>query len=172
MSATQRVSEFPNENLTVSNSKLFCRACQEELALKKNVITNRVQSAKHQVGKSRLVSKEAKEKKPSTSEVDTLAAFPFLSGGLNALKTELHVFTYLAAVEDISLDYNPLEFWKRHKETLPSWTAALCKIILVQPSSAASERVFSILKQSFGEQQTTCLQDYIEASLMPQYNKH
>ena len=62
VSATQRVSEFPNENLTVSNSKLFCRACREELALKKNVITNHVQSAKHQAGKSRLVSKETKEK--------------------------------------------------------------------------------------------------------------
>ena len=65
------------------------------------------------------------EMKPSTSEVDILAAFPFLSGGLNALKTELP--SYLAAVEDISPDYNPFEFWKRHKETLPSWDAALCK---------------------------------------------
>ena len=62
VSATQRVSEFPNKNLTVSNSKLFCRACREELALKKNMTTNHVQSAKHQAGKSRLVSKEAKEK--------------------------------------------------------------------------------------------------------------
>ena len=84
------------------------------------------------------------EMKPSTSEVDTLAAFPFLFDGLNALKTELPA--YLAAVEDISPDYNPSEFWKRHKETLPFWAAALCKILLVQPSSAASKRVFSTLK--------------------------
>ena len=62
ISARQCVSEFPNENLTVSNSKLFCRACRKELALKKNVITNHVQSAKHQAGTSRLVLKEAKEK--------------------------------------------------------------------------------------------------------------
>ena len=62
VSATQRVSEFSNENLTVSNSKMFCRACREELALKKNVISNHVHSAKHQAGKSRLVAKEAKEK--------------------------------------------------------------------------------------------------------------
>ena len=55
MSATQRVSELPNENLLIVN-------CSAELAGRKNVITNHIQSAKHQAGKSRLVSKEAKEK--------------------------------------------------------------------------------------------------------------
>ncbi len=42
----------------------------------------------------------------------------------------------------------------------------------MQPSSAASERVFSILKASFEEQQDSALQDYVEASLMLQYNHH
>ena len=45
------------------------------------------------------------------------------------------------------------------------------KIILIQPSSAAAERVFSLLKVSFNERQDGALQDYIEASLMLQYNK-
>ena len=39
-------------------------------------------------------------------------------------------------------------------------------ILLVQPSSAASERIFSLLRNSFEERQ----KDYIEASLMLQYN--
>ena len=36
---------------------------------------------------------------------------------------------------------------------------------------AAAERVFSLLKASFNERQDGSLQDYIEASLMLQYNK-
>ena len=45
-------------------------------------------------------------------------------------------------------------------------------VLLMQPSSAAAERVFSLLKNSFGEQQDNSLQDYIECSMMLQYNKH
>ena len=44
-------------------------------------------------------------------------------------------------------------------------------MILVQPSSAAAEKVFSLLKASFNERQDGALQDYIETSLMLQYNK-
>ena len=41
--------------------------------------------------------------------------------------------------------------------------------LFVQPSSAAAERVFSLLKSSFGDQQEAALQDYIETSLMLQF---
>ena len=48
---------------------------------------------------------------------------------------------------------------------------APCKnVLLVQPSSAAAERVFSILSSSFTERQTSSLEDYIETSVMLQYN--
>ena len=39
------------------------------------------------------------------------------------------------------------------------------------PSSAAAERVFLILKASFNEQQDCALVNYIQASVMAQYNK-
>ena len=39
-----------------------------------------------------------------------------------------------------------------------------------QPSSSAAERVFSIINVSFHDQQDNALQDYIEASVMLQYN--
>ncbi len=39
------------------------------------------------------------------------------------------------------------------------------------PSSVAAERVFSVLKASFNESQDHALQDYLESSLMLQYNK-
>ena len=49
--------------------------------------------------------------------------------------------------------------------------AGACKnVLLIQPSSAAAERAFSILCNSFGERQESSLQDYIECSIMLQYN--
>ena len=42
---------------------------------------------------------------------------------------------------------------------------------LLQPSSAAAERVFSLLKNAFGEQQQSSLRDLVAATLMVQYNK-
>ena len=53
---------------------------------------------------------------------------------------------------------------------LPHWAAAVQKLILVQPSSAAAERVFSLLKASSSERQDHALQDYFETSFELQYN--
>ena len=102
--------------------------------------------------------------------VDSLVAFPFLTNSVAALKGELP--QYVAAAEDVSPTHDPLKFWKEHQDTLPAWAAAARQVLLVQPSSAASERVFSLLKNSFGEYEQSSLQDYIEASLMLQYNQH
>ena len=44
-------------------------------------------------------------------------------------------------------------------------------VLLVQPSSAAAERVFSLLQNSFSQRQSSSLEDYIETSLMLQYNR-
>ena len=62
---------------------------------------------------------------------------------------------------------------RKHSTNLESSCSAdtARQILLVQPSSAASERVFSLLNNSFGERQYSSLQDYIEASLMLQYIK-
>ena len=42
--------------------------------------------------------------------------------------------------------------------------------LLVQPSSAAAERVFSLLESSFSQRQSSALEDYISLSVMLQYN--
>ena len=104
-------------------------------------------------------------------DVDELASFPFLNEPaiLTNLKSELHV--YVAPVEDISPDIDILQWWKNHQNDLPRWSAAFKSVILVQPSSATSERVFSLLANSFQCQQSSSLEDYIEVSLMLQYNK-
>ena len=40
----QRVKEHPGEALCVSNAKLFCCACREELSLKANILKSHIKS--------------------------------------------------------------------------------------------------------------------------------
>ena len=102
----------------------------------------------------------------------SLAAVPFLCIPTitSGLKDELP--DYLARASGTSQDIDVLEWWKLNASTLPNWSEAAKKIFLLQPSSAAAERVFSVLKNSFDEHQIHSLQDYIESSVMLQYNKH
>ena len=111
------------------------------------------------------------EMNTDTTAVDSLSAFPFLNHQsiLTNLKGELP--TYLALAQDVIPNYDTLNWWKGHAHELPYWSTAVQNVVLVQPSSASSERVFSLLKASFGPQQDCSLQDYIESSLMLQFNK-
>ena len=43
-------------------------------------------------------------------------------------------------------------------------------VLLVQSSSAAAERIFSLLSNSFTERQMSSLEDYIETSIMIQHD--
>ena len=108
--------------------------------------------------------------KPDNTMNDSLMIFPFFTHAIiDKLKTELP--TCVAKAADVSSDMDPLEWWKLHSSELPSWSSAAKKALLVQPSSGSAERVFSLLKSSFGDQQDLSLKDYIEASLILQYNK-
>ena len=46
----------------------------------------------------------------------------------------------------------------------------LKKILLVQPSSASAERVFSLLQNAFSKQQEAALEETVETSVMLRYN--
>ena len=39
---------------------------------------------------------------------------------------------------------DPMVWWKRHENDLPHWSKTCKMVLLVQPSSAAAERVFPI----------------------------
>ena len=106
---------------------------------------------------------------PVASDIDYLKVLPFFDNGtIEHLKKELP--SYLAKCADIDESLCPLTFWKLNAEYIPTWSASAKQVFLVQPSSASSEQVFSLLKASFSEQQDKSLQDYIEASLMIQFN--
>ena len=110
---------------------------------------------------------------PTAETIKTLKIFPFLNNDatIDALVKELP--QYVAAAQDviISSEGKKVEWWKHHAEQLPNWSSAVKKVLLVQPSSAAAERAFSILNASFNDQQHHALSDYLQASVMLQYNK-
>ena len=62
VSPAQRIKEYSEEPFLISNSRLFCSACREELSLKRSVINNHIQSGKHNNGIEKLKTKELKEK--------------------------------------------------------------------------------------------------------------
>ena len=100
------------------------------------------------------------------SDLDSLSVFPFLEpSDVKKLKDELP--TYLAKCADTDDSICPLDWWKRNCQGLPSWSAAAETVLLIQPSSASSERVFSLLSNN---RQESALEDYVETSLMLQYN--
>ena len=112
---------------------------------------------------------KVQEMQVSVSTVDELAAFPFFdTATLAHLKTELP--QYIAACAGVDPSYDVCKFWHTHVDTLPHWSAAAAKVAVVQPSSAAAERAFSILKRSFSDCQTGALQDLLETSIMLQFN--
>ena len=105
------------------------------------------------------------ELKPSAADIDCLKVFPFLNSQptINGLKSEIP--TYMAASEDVlrlPTDINPLFGGRAMLWSYPNGP-------MLQPSSAAAERVFSIL-QRFTAQQQSSLEDYLELSVMLQYN--
>ena len=62
VTTSQRMREFPGENLSVLSGKLFCTACRETLSVKKSVLNQHVKSSKHAAGKERLASKQARQR--------------------------------------------------------------------------------------------------------------
>ena len=63
-----------------------------------------------------------------------------------------------------------LMWWRTHSYAFPQWALAARIVFAISPNSASCERVFSLLKQMFGEQQITTLADAIRAALMLRYN--
>ena len=64
-----------------------------------------------------------------------------------------------------------LIFWRQHGTKMPAWRQAAKIIFAIPPTSAASERVFSLLEAMFGAEQDRALSDLIQGSLMLRYNK-
>ena len=88
---------------------------------------------------------------------------------------------YKRFVRDLAIDHdegNPkvqmlkcTNFWKCNSSALPALSHFARYCFTLTPSSAAAERVFSYLKNSFSvSQMRTTLEDYTQCSIMLQYN--
>ena len=81
-------------------------------------------------------------------KLQCIEAFPFVTpGDIRGLGDELP--TYIAVIADVEIaDSSEIVVWWSRQQGLPTWSRVLKKILLVQPTSAAAERVFSLLDSS------------------------
>ena len=109
------------------------------------------------------------------ADIQRFRCFPFFDNDelLQGLLDQLP--HYLAAIVDVDIvkPEDKWMWWRRQREepNLTNWCSAVQKLVLVQPSSAASERVFSLLAATYSHQQESSLEDGLEASIMMQYNE-
>lgn len=61
-------------------------------------------------------------------------------------------------------------WWTLMRGDLPEWSIVVSCAVLLVPSSAGAERVFSMITSMFDDDQDGALEDYKEASLMLRYN--
>ena len=108
---------------------------------------------------------------PVANDVDVLTSIAFLNDAAMIANMKNELPRYLARADGIADGVDSIRWWKENEAELPFWSAAAELILLMQPSSASSERVFFILTTAFGHLQDLALQDYIEGSLMLQFNK-
>ena len=106
----------------------------------------------------------------TATDVDNLKVIPYFTSSSIQHELKLELPKYVAAAEGVSSSVDKLNWWKNHERDLPNWSSS-CKVaLLLQPSSAAAERFFSILTNSFSNRQASSREDYIEISIMLQYN--
>ena len=105
------------------------------------------------------------------SVTDMAAEFPTylaLATGIQPPMLEVNVmgrFSLAAEAEAL------LEWWRAHKVQLPNLFKAVKAIVVITPSSATVERVFSLLNATFGDSATQSAADYVQATIQAQYNK-
>ena len=88
---------------------------------------------------------------PNAASVAELRKFSFLNNDatIDGLVNELP--RYLAAADGtvIEEEEEKVQWWARHARTLPNWSAVVRKLLLVHPSSASAEQVFSLMNHFF-----------------------
>ena len=99
---------------------------------------------------------------------------------IDKMKAELPFYLSACSSASLVVDHGDvkefttkvLKWWAlADKSKFPAWAVAARIVFSFTPNSAACERVFSLLKFMFGDQQWAALGDYIQAALMPKYNE-
>ena len=99
---------------------------------------------------------------------ESISKFSCLSILQASMLIEIPTYLVLAASFHNGDDLH--NFWKSNQAKIPTWASAFQRVSLIQPSSAAVERVFSILQNITSSSQSRLLEDALEATLMRRYN--
>lgn len=67
--------------------------------------------------------------------------------------------------------FSLLDFWRANEGTVPAFSFVLRAVLANAPNSVPPERVFSILNNTFDDDQDRALADYIELALQLQFNE-
>ena len=111
--------------------------------------------------------------RPKTASVQDLKQFSFITDAqVVQLVEELPNYLAIADGAVVETEEGKVQWWATHAAALPNWSAAVKKILLVQPSSASAERVFSLLQNAFNKQQEGALEERVETSVMLRYNEN
>ena len=115
---------------------------------------------------------QVQQLRPTAASVEELRRFRFLGNNaiIQGLTAELPRYLVVADGADLQTEEEKLHMWLRNEADLPNWSSMVKKVLLVQPSSASAERVFSIMKNFFTNQQDAALEQTVEASVMLCYN--
>ena len=99
--------------------------------------------------------------------------FPFTNNDATIANRARELPQNIAATEGVTVtcEDDKVSWWAAHRDTLPFWSAIVKKLLLIEPSSATAERVFSLLSSIFKAQQDSAPQDHNEASVMLRYNR-
>jgi hypothetical protein len=103
-------------------------------------------------------------------EVEKAQFLPWGVRIIASLKMELPAYKKIADQCDTNMDR--WEFWRTYYLSLPAWYKLAEEIVLVMVSSASVERIFSLLNNSFDNQQQNSLNDYKEATVRLRYNEN
>jgi hypothetical protein len=108
--------------------------------------------------------------KPGENEVNELRVIPAMKALIPMLIKELP--TYRRLCEDLKDPRSDvLQWFKANDKEIPNWFSEAKFAALIQPSSGAAERAFSILLSVQGDNQSQMLHDYLEASMMLRCNR-
>ena len=100
----------------------------------------------------------------TAADIDALTAeFPVIGKYTGGMKVDLPKFMQLGStfatnrVDIATYTKDVLRFYRQHSSELVNWSSAARAVFAISPSSAASERVFSLLKCMFPEQRSLSL---------------
>ena len=118
------------------------------------------------------------------ADVDALGLFrmakhSLIAPKLEEMKSELVKYNNIVKsikpreerLKDGKDTFSLLHFWRANEGEVPAFAYVLRAVLANAPNSVPPERVFSILNDTFDDDQDNALADYIELSLQLQFNE-